>query len=62
MKWWSKCISMVITKTASRNMTFKAARMSESVMESQGEVVTRKLEGEETGMDDDKNSSAALDF
>jgi hypothetical protein len=24
MNWWSKCISMVITKTASRNVAFKS--------------------------------------
>ena len=33
--------------------------MSESVLESQDEVLTRKPEGEETGNDDDKQ--AALD-
>ena len=42
MKWWVKCISVVIAKTASRNVaftfTFKAARMSERVLESQDEV------------------------
>ena len=26
MKWWSKCISMAIAKTASRNVAFKVAR------------------------------------
>jgi len=34
MKWWSKCISSAIVKTASRNVAFKVARMSESTMES----------------------------
>ena len=34
MKWWSKCISMVINKTASRNVALKVAKMSESIMES----------------------------
>ena len=33
MKWWSKCISMVITKTSFRNITFKAAKMSETALE-----------------------------
>ena len=23
MKWWSKCISMIVTKTAGRNVGFK---------------------------------------
>ena len=35
MKWWLKCISMIIIKTASRNVVFKATRMSERIMESQ---------------------------
>ena len=35
MKWWSKCISMAIAKTTSRNMAFKVARMRESIMEDQ---------------------------
>ena len=30
MKWWSKCISMAINMTASRNVAFKVARISES--------------------------------
>ena len=33
MRWWSRCISMVIAKTASRNVAFKVARMRESIME-----------------------------
>ena len=60
MKWWSKCISKIITKTASRNLVFKAARMSDSVLESQDEVITRKPEGEETGMDDDKQANQVV--
>ena len=27
MKWWSKCISMAIAKTASRNVAFKVAKI-----------------------------------
>ena len=30
MKWWSKCISMAIAKTASRNVAFKATRLGDS--------------------------------
>ena len=33
MKWWSKCISMVIGKMTSRNVAFKAGKMSEAVYE-----------------------------
>ena len=32
MKWWSKCISMTIAKTASRNVAFKVARMREAIL------------------------------
>ena len=39
MKWWSKCISMAIAETASRNVAFKVARMSESIMESQDDLI-----------------------
>ena len=41
MKWWSKCISMAIAiaKTTSRNMAFKVARLRESIMEGQNELI-----------------------
>ena len=32
MKWWSKCISMVIAKTASRSVAFKVAKFKEFVL------------------------------
>ena len=35
MNWWVKCISAVIAKTASRNVAFKAQKLSDSIMESQ---------------------------
>ena len=45
---------MTINKTDSRNVAFKAVRMSESVLEScQDEVITRKPEVEEEGNHDD---------
>ena len=56
MKWWSKCISMIITKTASRNVAFKAAKMIESVLESQEEVIIRHPDDEETRNDEDKQA------
>ena len=46
-------------QSASRNVAFKAARMSEYVLESQDEVITRKSEGEGTG--NDHGEQAALD-
>jgi len=31
MRWWAKCISMVIAKTASRNVAFKTDVMSQAM-------------------------------
>ena len=42
MKWWSRCISMAIAKTASRNVAFKVAKMRDSIMEDQDERIIRK--------------------
>ena len=48
MKWWSKCISMVMviaktkTKTATvanRNVAFKAARLGDSIFDRQSEIL-----------------------
>ena len=39
MKWRSKCISMVIAKTASRNVAFKAARLGDSIFDRQSEIL-----------------------
>ena len=33
MKWWTRCISMAIAKTASRNVAFKVARMRDAIRE-----------------------------
>ena len=41
MKWWSKCISMAIAKTASRSVAFKVAKMREAIMEDQDEFLMR---------------------
>ena len=59
MKWWSECISTIIAKMATRSVAFKAARMSESVLESQEEAIIRHPEGAETRSDEDKQ--VALD-
>ena len=61
MKWWSKCISMAIAKTASRNAAFKVAkiRMRECIMEGQDELITRKSDSEEVVLEDD--NQAVLD-
>ena len=31
MKWWTKCISMVIAKTASRNVAFKSDKLMDTL-------------------------------
>ena len=38
-KWWSKCISMVIAKTASRNVIYKANKLGESMFVRQSEML-----------------------
>ena len=45
-KWWSKCISMVIAKTASRNVVYKTIKLGESIFERQSEML---MPGEELG-------------
>ena len=40
MRWWTKCISMVIAQTTSRNVAFKADMMSKVVLEAQASFVT----------------------
>ena len=41
MKWWSKskCISMIIAKTAGRNVAFKSGKLAESVFTSQADIM-----------------------
>ena len=53
LKWWVKCISAVIAKTASRNVAFKARRLSESIMESQDSFIMREFEDAEVYFGDD---------
>ena len=59
LRWWSKCISMAIAKTASRNVAFKVARMRESIMEDQDEFIIRDSGREEVGSE--ANNRAALE-
>ena len=59
MKWWSKCISMAIAKTASRNVAFKVAKMRDSIMEDQDDLIIRKPECDELGSE--LNAKAALE-
>merc|ERR1712146_445866 len=53
MKWWFKCISLVTAKTASRNVTFKAVRMRDSIMEGQDEFIMRQSDSEDVGLGED---------
>ena len=50
---------MTITKTASRNVAFKAAKISERILESQDEFIMRKPVEEEIESENDRQ--AALD-
>ena len=43
MKWWSRCISTAIAKTASRNVAFKVTRMREAIMEEQDELIIANM-------------------
>ena len=47
MRWWTKCISMVIAKTASRNVALKADMMSQAVLEAQASFVTPEATDQE---------------
>ena len=33
MKWWTKCISIVIAKTASRNVAFKSDKLMDALFQ-----------------------------
>ena len=39
MRWWAKCISMVIAKTASRSVAFKTDVMSQAAFYSDAEPI-----------------------
>ena len=50
MKWWTRCISMAIAKTASRNVAFKVARMRDAIMKDQDEFITREANFEDVAL------------
>ena len=50
---------MAIAKTASRNVAFKVAKMRDSIMEDQDELIIRKSECEELGLE--ANTKAVLE-
>ena len=51
MKWWSRRISIVIAKTASRNVAFKVAKMREAIMEDQDEFLMHNSGHTEVGVE-----------
>ena len=53
MKWWVKCISAVIAKTASRNVAFKARKLRDSIMEGQDSFIMREFEDAELEFGED---------
>ena len=59
MQWWSKCISVAIAKTASRNVAFKVAKMREAIMEDQDEFLMRNSEHTDVGVE--ANNRAQLE-
>ena len=59
MKWWSKCISVAIAKTTSRNVAFKVAKMREAIMEDQDEFLMRSTGRTEVGLE--ANNAALLE-
>ena len=66
MRWWTKRISMIIAKTASRNVAFKTAVMSQAVLEAQASFVTQEATAQEASSernsldDDDVERNADL--
>ena len=59
MKWWSRCISTAIAKTASRNVAFKVTRIREAIMEDQDELIIRKSDSEDVALE--ANNKATLE-
>ena len=59
MNWWVKCISAVITKTASRNVAFKARKLRDSIMEGQDRFIMRELDDAEVGLGEDREEAVA---
>ena len=49
----SKCISMVLAKTASRNVAFKSDKLAEALFEGQSGVQARRVAVEGVSFDDD---------
>ena len=61
MKWWTKCISMAIAKTASRNVAFKVARLREAIMQDQDEFITRNANFEDVVLEANDRATFILE-
>ena len=51
MRWWTKCVSMVIAKTTSKNIAAKAGKMSEVVSDAQASFATPEARGQEASLE-----------
>ena len=51
MRWWKKCVSMVIAKTVSRNIATKAGKMTEAVLDAQASFVATEARGQEASLE-----------
>ena len=66
VRWWTKRVSMLIAKTASRNIAAKAGKMSEAILDAQASFVTSSATGQEASSeresldDDDVERNADL--
>ena len=61
MKRWSKRISMIIAKTASRSVAFKSGKLAESVFTSQADVLSRQVATEGLSFNDSEANFQDLD-
>ena len=59
LKWWINSISMVIARTASRNVAFKVATMRDFIMEGQHEFIMRRTDS--NGLESEAENKEALE-
>ena len=58
LKWWINSISMVIARTASRNVAFKVATMRDFITVGQREFIMRKTDS--NGLESEEENKEAL--
>ena len=59
LKWWINSISMVIARTASRNVASKVATMRDFIMEGQHEFIMRRTDS--NGLESEAENKEALE-